>query len=207
MCAREIIGIFEKNANPASAEGMARFGIRGGHVYGLSIPFIRSLAKKIGKSHTLALDLHRHGSREARILAFMIAEPAETDDTLMEIWARAFVSWEICDQCCMCLFEKLPSAWTKAIEWSSRPEEYVKRAGFVLMARLAVSDKKADDGRFLPFLTLIEREAADNRAMVKKSVNWALRQIGKRNSRLHVCACDTARVLRELDSSSALDRP
>ena len=203
MLVQNIIEVFEDNANPAAVEGMARYGIRGGHVYGLSIPFIRSMARKIVKNQPLALDLHHQGSREARILAYMIAEPSETGDDLMESLAASFDSWEVCDQCCMNLFEKLPSAWVKAVEWNVRPEEYVKRAGFVLMARLAVSDKKAADDRFIPFLDLIVRKSTDTRAMVKKAVNWALRQIGKRNARLNEISCATARDIKVLNSGSA----
>ncbi len=200
---RDIVEVFEKNADPAAVEGMARFGIRGGRVYGLSIPFLRGMAREIGRNHRLALDLHKQGSREARILAYMIAEPCESGGDLMESWAATFDTWEVCDQCCMNLFEKMPSAWVKAVEWSDRPEEFVKRAGFVLMARLAVSDKKAADDRFIPFLGLIAKQSTDTRAMVKKAVNWALRQIGKRNTPLNELSCATARDIGDFDSAPA----
>jgi len=121
----------------------------------------------------------------------------------MEQWVTDFDSWEVCDQCIMNLFEKHPLAWEKAIEWSEREEEFIKRAGFVLMARLAVSDKKSPDDRFAPFFPLIEREAHDSRNFVKKAVNWALRQIGKRSVRLNAEASACARRLLALDSSSA----
>jgi len=121
----------------------------------------------------------------------------------MERWVKDFDYWEICDQCCMNLFEKTKLAYQKCAQWSSREEEFVKRAGFVLMARLAVSDKKADDERFERLLPLIKREASDDRNLVKKAVNWALRQIGKRNINLNRTAIETAKKIQEMDSRSA----
>ncbi len=121
----------------------------------------------------------------------------------MEQWVLDFDYWEICDQCCMNLFEKTNFAYYKATGWSSRTEEFVKRAGFVLMARLAVSDKKADDSRFEQFFPILVREAYDERNFVKKAVNWALRQIGKRNLALNKKAIEIAMVIRKIDSSSA----
>jgi 3-methyladenine DNA glycosylase AlkD len=121
----------------------------------------------------------------------------------MEKWVLDFDYWEICDQCCMNLFEKTGFAYEKAIEWSLRDEQFVKRAGFVLMARLAVSDKKADDSRFEQFFPMMLREADDERNFVKKAVNWALRQIGKRNLGLNEKAIETAMEIQKIDSKSA----
>jgi len=121
----------------------------------------------------------------------------------MERWVRDFDYWEICDQCCMNLFEKTKFAYQKAIAWSSNEKEFVKRAGFVLMARLAVSDKKADDEKFRNFLPAIKREATDDRIFVKKAVNWILRQIGKRNLNLNRKAIETAKEVQKMDSKSA----
>ena len=133
----------------------------------------------------------------------MIDIPKSVNEEQMERWALDFDSWEVCDHCIMNLFEKIPFAWDKAVEWSSRDEEFVKRAGFVLMARLAVSDKHADDKRFDVFFPIIRREAHDSRNFVKKAVNWALRQTGKRNSTLNKKAIEIARQIMNMDSNSA----
>jgi 3-methyladenine DNA glycosylase AlkD len=133
----------------------------------------------------------------------MIDEPEIVTEEQMEHWVKDLDYWEICDQCCMNLFERTIFAYQKAVEWSSRDEEFVKRAGFVLMAHLAVSDKKAKDNDFEMFLPLIIREASDNRNFVKKSVNWALRQIGKRNLNLNCKAIKTANDIQNIDSKSA----
>ncbi len=161
------------------------------------------MAREIGHNHDLALDLWQINNRETRILASIIDIPDQVTEKQMEDWVLDFDSWEVCDQCCMNLFEKIPSAWEKAEEWSFREEEFVKRAGFVLIARLAVSDKKAADKKFLNFFPHIRRGANDSRNMVKKGVNWALRQIGKRNLHLNAAASDLAEELIQSDSKSA----
>lgn len=190
-------------SNPKAVEGMARFGINPKHTYGVSIPKLRALAKEIGKNHLLARQLWSSRIHEARILAGMIDEPARVTEAQMERWVKDFDSWDVCDQCCMNLFEKTRFAYRKCVEWSARDEEFVKRAGFVLMARLAVSDKKAADKPFERFLRLIKRESADQRNFVKKAVNWALRQIGKRNLALNRKALAAAGEIRRMDSGSA----
>lgn len=182
---------------------MARFGINPDRALGVRIPDLRTLAREIGTDHSLALRLWRTGVHEARILAGMIDDPARVTERQMESWARSFDSWDICDQVCMNLFDKTPLAWSKAAEWAGRDEEFVKRAGFALMACLAVHDKGAGDGAFRRFLPSIEREAGDDRNFVKKAVNWALRQIGKRNGRLRRDALRAARRLAENESRAA----
>jgi 3-methyladenine DNA glycosylase AlkD len=199
----EIIALFENNANPDAVLGMARFGITAKKVYGLSIPFLRAIAKQIGKNHELALRLWKDETRETRILAAMIDNPKEVSESQLEQWVSEFDSWEVCDGCCMNLIEKTPYAWDKAVEWSGRDEEFVKRAGFVLMARLAVSDKKAGDNRFEKFFPIMLREAKDDRNFIKKAINWALRQIGKRNVDLRKKALVCARSMMNLNISSA----
>lgn len=189
--------------NPDSVEGMARYGINPKKTYGVSIPNLRRIAGDIGKDHLLARQLWESGIHEARILASMIDDPGKVTEKQMEQWVRDFDSWDVCDECCMNLFEDTPFAYSKCFEWSSRSEEFVKRASFVLMARLAVSDKKADDGQFLRFLPLIRREASDERNFVKKAVNWALRQIGKRNLRLHRQAIKVGKEIQRLPSKCA----
>ena len=190
-------------SDPTAVEGMARFGINPENTLGVSIPNLRKIAKGTGKDHALAQQLWTSGIHEARILASMIGNPKMVTEEQLESWVKDFDSWDVCDQCCMNLFEKTKFAYQKAVEWSSNDKEFIKRAGFVMMARLAVSDKKADDNQFEPFLPIIKREAADSRNFVKKAVNWALRQIGKRNLNLNKNAMKTAREIQEMDSKSA----
>jgi len=190
-------------SNPSAIAGMERFGITPGKTFGVGIPPLRALAKEIGKDHSLAALLWNENIRETRILASMIDDPKQLTEAQMEVWVVEFDYWEICDQCIMNLFEKSPLAWQKAVEWAARPEEFVRRAGFVLMARLAVSDKRAKDEAFMPFWELIEKFATDERNMVKKAVNWALRQMGKRNLVLNRQALDLSRKLVQSESKSA----
>jgi len=199
----DIIKKLKTVSNPKSIEGMARYGITPERTYGVSIPNLRKIAKEIGVNHALAEQLWASNIRETRILASMIAAPKMVTEEQAERWVRDFDYWEICDQCCMNLFEKTAFAYQKCVEWSLREEEFVKRAGFVLMARLAVSDKKADDKQFEKFLPFIKKESTDNRNYVKKAVNWALRQIGKRNLALNNKAVETAKEIQKTDSRSA----
>jgi 3-methyladenine DNA glycosylase AlkD len=190
-------------SDPKAVAGMARFGINPKNTYGVSIPVLRKMAKQIGKNHLLAEKLWNSDIHEARILAPLIDPPGIVTEKQMESWVKDFDSWDICDQCCSNLFDKTKFAHKKAIEWSKRREEFVKRAGFVLMATLAVHDKEAGDKEFLKFLPIIIREATDDRNFVKKAVNWALRQIGKRNSALNKIAIQTAKEIQKIDSKSA----
>jgi 3-methyladenine DNA glycosylase AlkD len=199
----KIIKKLKSLSNPEAIIGMARYGITPENTYGVSIPNLRKIVKEIGKSRKLATKLWTINIRETQILASMIEDPEMVTEEQMESWVKEFNYWEICDQCCMNLFEKTRFAYKKAIEWSSKEEEFVKRAGFVLMARLAVSDKKADDDKFEKFLPIIKREATDNRNYVKKAVNWALRQMGKRNPNLNRKAIDATKEIQEMDSKSA----
>jgi 3-methyladenine DNA glycosylase AlkD len=152
---------------------------------------LQKLARPIGRDQQLSLDLWRTGIMEARIIAAFIGEPAKVTSAQMESWLKDFDSWAVCDCCCCYLFDKTKDAYKKAIAWSRRKAEYEKRAAFALMAYLAVHDKPAPDDAFLKFLPIIAREAWDDRNFVKKAVNWALRQIGKRNRALNQAAIQT----------------
>lgn len=198
-----IVDELKRLGTPKAREGMSRFGIQTTHAFGISIPQLRTIAKKIRTNHALASGLWKTGIHEARILASMIDDPSEVSQDQMEEWATGFDSWDLVDNCCGNLFDKTPFAVPKAQEWSTRGEEYVKRAGFALMAELAVHDKNAPDKTFLDFLPTIVREAGDKRNFVKKAVNWALRQIGKRNVILNEAAIRTSMMIRNLDSRSA----
>jgi len=199
----EILNKLKALSNPKAVEGMARYGINPENTYGVSIPNLRKIAGETGKNHALAQELWASGIHEARILASMIDDPKMATEEQLESWVKDFDSWDVCDQCCMNLFKKTGLAYRKADEWSESDEEFVKRAGFVLMACLAVSDKKADDRQFEIFLPIIKREASDNRNYVKKAVNWALRQIGKRNANLNKKAIETSKEIQKMDSRSA----
>jgi 3-methyladenine DNA glycosylase AlkD len=203
MTCPEILKKLKSLADPKAAAGMARYGINVKNTLGVSIPKLRNLAKKIGKDHQIARELWGAGIHEARMLASMVDDPAKVSEKLMEKWAADFASWDVCDQVCSNLFDKTGFAWTKAVEWTGRKEEFAKRAGFVLMAVLAVHDKQAPDSAFLKFMPIIRRESGDERNFVRKAVNWALRQIGKRNLNLNRIAVNTATELSKMDSKSA----
>jgi 3-methyladenine DNA glycosylase AlkD len=190
-------------ANPHNVEGMAKFGINPKNTYGISIATLRDMAGEIGKSHELAQQLWKTKIHEARILAAFIDRPELVTENQMDCWTADFDSWDVCDQCCISLFKETKYAWGKAIAWSRRQDEFVKRAGFALMATLAVHDKKSGDRKFLQMLQVIKRESTDERNYVKKAVNWALRQIGKRNKTLNIAAIKTAEEISDLNSSSA----
>jgi 3-methyladenine DNA glycosylase AlkD len=199
----EVIKKLKRMGDPKAAEGAARFGICVPDILGVSAPDLRRLAKEIGKDHALAGRLWTTDIHDARCLAALVDDPARVTPRQMERWAAGFNSWAVCDAACCCLFDKTPHAWEKAVEWTDRQPEYVKRAGFVLMAALAVHDKKAPDERFEVFLPLLIQHTADERNFVKKAVNWALRQIGKRNGRLNKLAIQTAEDIRRTDSKAA----
>lgn len=200
---QEILKRLKALANPAIAAGMARFGSRPKKALGISAPNLRKLAKEIGRDHRLALRLWDSGIHEAKILASLIDEPEMVTAAQMERWVKDFDSWDVCDACCCNLFDKTPVAYQKAAAWSRRKEEFVKRAGFALVAYLVVHDKKAKDEVFIRFLPIIKRESRDERNFVKKAVNWALRQIGKRNTALNRLAIQTAKEIRAMDSKTA----
>ena len=192
-----------RRSSPKAVAGMSRFGIQTSMALGVSIPQLRDVAKEVGTNHDLAQELWKTRIHEARILASMIDDPTKVSEDQTEEWAADFDSWDVVDGCCGNLFDKTEFAERKAREWSLRKEEFVKRAGFVLMAELAVHDKEASNKTFLDFLPLIVREASDERNFVKKAVNWALRQIGKRNEVLNAAAIKTCSKIRDLDSRSA----
>jgi 3-methyladenine DNA glycosylase AlkD len=168
--------------------GMARYGIRVDNAFGVSVRELRKIAKKLGTDHELALALWKTGNHEARLLACFVDDPASVTAAQMEAWAKDFDSWDICDQATTSLFDLSKHGWSTAREWGKRDDEWTKRGGFAMMAGLAVHDKSASDGSFQKLLPLIRRGAFDERNFVKKAVNWALRNIGKRNRSLNAAA-------------------
>ena len=199
----EILAHLQSLAKPENVAGMARYGINPDHTYGVSMPILRQLAREIGKDHRLAAELWSSGVHEARILASLVDDPALVTEDQMGRWVAEFDSWDVCDQCCSNLFTRTRLAYRKAMEWSTSQKEFTKRAGFVLMATLAVKDKKGSDGQFEPFFANIKMGATDGRNFVRKAVNWALRQIGKRSPDLNRKARETAQQIRLIDSASA----
>ena len=198
-----ILSILRSMASEPNRLGMGRFGINVDRALGIKVTDLRKLARRIEKGHDLALQLWETGIHEARLLATMIDDPSAVTDTQMENWAADFNSWDVVDQACNNLFRRTPFAHTKAADWAARDEEFVKRAGFALMAVLAVHDREASDTVFEKYLALVEREAGDDRNYVKKAVNWALRQIGKRDPSMREKATIVAGRIREQDNKSA----
>jgi len=201
--ATSVLNRLRSLADADTVKGMASFGINTKNALGVSMTAIRKLAGEIGREHELAIQLWRTGIHEARILAALVDDPGQVTEDQMERWVKDFDSWDVCDQVCGSLFDRTPMAYAKAIEWSAREEEYVRRAGFVLMATLSVHDKKADDGKFLQFLPIIKKRAEDERNYVKKAVNWALRQIGKRSIPLNAEALRAAEDILKMGAKSA----
>lgn len=198
----ELLAALHAQANPVNVAGMARFGIRPANALGISIYTLRRMAGKT-RDHELALRLWQTGIHEARLLACFVDPPERVTPEQMDAWAADFDSWDICDQACTSLFDKTSHAWGKALEWPARPDEFVRRGAFALMAGLAWHDKTAPDEAFLPFLPIIQQYATDERNFVKKAVNWALRGIGKRSPGLLQAAWNTAEQIRAIDSRSA----
>jgi 3-methyladenine DNA glycosylase AlkD len=198
-----VIAELRSKADPGAAKGMARFGISSENALGVSMPVLRRMAKGLGKDHGIAAGLWKSGIHEARVLAALVDEPLKVTESQMERWVKDFDSWDVCDGCCGNLFDRTPFAYRKAVEWSTRKEEYVKRAGYVLMAELAVHDKDASDEMFLRFFENIIEGSTDSRNFVRKAVNWALRQIGKRNLDLNKAADELAQMISRIDSPSA----
>lgn len=199
--------IFEKLEplkNTKNIEGMARFGIRSENALGIKVPVLRQIAKDIGKNHELAAELWKSPVHEMKLIGIFIEDPRLVDEEQMEEWVSGFYSWDICDQTCSTVFDKHPLAWQKAVEWSRREEEFVKRAGFVMMAVIAVHDKKSEDALFEKFFPYLSDGAIDERNFVKKAVNWAIRSIGKRSSYLREKALELcSRILESYPDSKA----
>jgi len=199
----EIISKLQSLANPENVKGMARYGINQHNNLGISIYLLRPLAKEIGINHALALKLWDSTLHDARLLACFIDDPQQITSEQMDAWAEDFDSWDICDQACTSLFDLSPLAYKKVFQWADKEKEFVKRAAFSLIAGLAVHDKTATDQDFERFLSLCIRHSNDERNYVKKAVNWALRNIGKRNLSLNKKALKTAEEIKNIDSKSA----
>ncbi len=203
MKTEQIIALLEAEGSEENRAGMARYGINTERAYGVSVKRLREIAKSAGSNHEVAQELWATGMHEARMLASLVDEPAKVTPKAMDEKVAEFDSWDVCDGFCNNLFRKTPFAHAKVQEWTVREETFVRRAGFALMANLAVHDKKTTDSIFAEYLTLIEVAADDERNFVKKAVNWALRQIGKRSPGLNGAAIACAERLAARDSKPA----
>jgi len=203
MKCEEVIEKLKSLYSPENVKGMARYGINPKDNLGISIYKLRAIAKEIGKDHELALQLWDSGIHDARLLAVFIEDPVRVTEEQMDSWAADFDSWDVCDQACTSLFDVTPLAWRKVVEWAERDEEFVKRGAFSLIAGLAVHDKKASDKKFERFFPLIKKHSIDDRNYVKKAVNWALRNIGKRNLGLNKQTIKLSEEILKIDSKSA----
>jgi 3-methyladenine DNA glycosylase AlkD len=198
-----LLAEMSRHRSQKNIDGMERFGIVSKNVLGLTTPFIKAAAKKHKRDHSLALELWRSGIFEARILAAFIADPKQLKISIANQWVREFDNWAICDGVCIHCFRDTPYAHELIGKWVKRKEEFVRRAGFSMIATLAVNDKRSEDKVFLKYLPIIKKYSTDERNYVKKAVNWALRQIGKRNLKLNGAAIKAAKEIQRLDSSSA----
>ncbi len=203
MDIKTVLKELKSHRNPKNIEGMVRFGINPKLCYGIPIPLLRVLAKKIGNNHHLALQLWVSGVHEARILAGMIDELPLVTEKQMDQWVADFDSWDVCDQCCSNLLYKPSFVVKKINRYAKAEEEFVRRTAFTLMAVLAVHDKKMSDQEFENFFPLIKKYSTDDRNFVRKAVNWALRQIGKRNLSLNKKAIAAAAEISKINSKSA----
>ena len=202
MDAHAVIGELRERADPSRKPGMARVGIDVTQALGVSMPDIRATAKTCGVDHALSLELWTTGIHEARILATLVADPDAQTELERERWVLDITSWDLCDSAAD-LFGHAPAHSSVIEAWVRRPEAFVKRCAFSMMARRAVWAKQAPDQEFLGYLPMIRRAATDDRNEVKKGVSWALRQIGKRNRALHSAAIDEAERILLLGTPSA----
>jgi 3-methyladenine DNA glycosylase AlkD len=191
----DVLPWLKRRGTRRNVKGMARYGLEAKRVFGVPMGTLLSLSKRLGKDHALAMALWESGWYEARLLAALVGDPERVTRRQMNAWAASFENWADCDTACFKLFDRTPFAWEKARQWSTSPRLFVKRAGFALMACLALHDKEAPDKRFLAFLPVIEQGARDERNFVKKAVNWALRSIGRRNLELNAAALVVAKRL------------
>jgi 3-methyladenine DNA glycosylase AlkD len=199
----DVLAELKAMGSEANRAGMARFGINTDRAFGVSMQAMRPLERKYRRQHDLAAALWKSGFHEARILAAMVEDPKQVTQNQMDAWTVAFDSWDVCDQACMRVFAKTPYVAEKVDKWAKDEREFVRRAAFALIAGYTVAAKKADDREFLAFLPIIEAHAADPRNFVKKAVNWALRQIGKRSPSLHKPALKLAEKLAASDDKTA----
>lgn len=200
MNVEEAVAALRAAADPSRRPGMARVGIDVSRALGVSVPHIRRIARRAGTDDPLAAALWDTAIHEARMLATLVADPAEIPRARVEAWILDVTSWDLGDFSAD-LFVRTPYRDALIETWATREEPFVKRCAFAMIARQAVSDRTADDAAFIAYLPLIATAAVDDRNDVKKGVSWALRQIGKRDRTLHAAAL--AHAERILDDALA----
>ena len=203
MDVNEVIKEIKEYANPKDKEGMARFGINIEKAFGVSVYTLRKIAKNYKNNHELALNLWKTDIHEARIFATMVDDPKLVTEKQMDNWVKDFNSWDLCDLCCSNLFDKTPYVHKKILQWTKDERKFVRRAGFVLIAATSVHKKDWKDKDFERYFSLIEKYSDDERNFVKKAVNWALRQVGKRNKSLNKKAIALAKKIKKRDTKTA----
>jgi 3-methyladenine DNA glycosylase AlkD len=207
MTVDEVLQGLKSRGRSEVRDGMSRFAITTTKSYGVPTPVLKEFAREVKKqttdSHVLAADLWKTGNYEARAVAFLIDDPKRVTQQQMDDWAADFDNWATVDGTCGYLFCRTPFAYEKAVEWADAKPEFVKRAAFAMMAYLAVHDKKAADEKLAAFLPVIEKHSVDDRNFVRKAVNWALRQIGKRSRYLNELAIGSANRIKAQDSKAA----
>ena len=192
----------ERKGSKKNREGMARYGLAARKVFGVSVGDLQKYARTLGRDHALALELWETGWYEARLLAAFVDEPAKVTAAQMDRWARDFENWGDCDTVCLHLFDQSPLAWRKVPTWCGRKPEFQRRAGFALLAALALHDKSSNDAPFRKSFALIRGAATDDRNFVKKAVNWALRSIGNRNLAMYDAALELAEEFAESEDAT-----
>jgi 3-methyladenine DNA glycosylase AlkD len=198
----EIMRALDRLADPAVKNGQVHYGIQPDNSLGIRIPLLRELVKGV-RDHDLALQLWKTGVHEARILASLVDDPRQVTLKQMECWVQDLDSLDVCDQACNNLFVRTPFAVDCALAWMEREEEYIRRAGFVLVACLAVHARKMKDDEFLQFFPRMVSHATDERNFVRKAVNWALRGVGKRSLYLCRVALNVADEIETLNTPTA----
>ena len=182
---------------------MARFGINTENAYGISITTLRKIQRKIKMDDGLARRLWNSRVHEARLLGSMIADPKKLRAGDVESIVRRFDSWDLVDEYCLNLFTKSRLGYSMAFRYGRRNSEFEKRTGYAAIAVYAWYHKDAPDAEFEKFFPLIVKGSTDERNFVRKAVNWALRQIGKRNLRLNLKAIAVAREISRIDNRTA----
>jgi len=199
----QILRTFKTHGSRKNVLGMSRFGIISKKAYGLSAPVLHRLARKYRRNHELALQLWKTGIHDARILAALIDDPRQVTKRQMEQWVRQFDNWAVCDTTVGKLFSRVPGAFETAVRWSRNRREFIKRAGYAMMAYLTIRQKEAENTKFIRLFPHLQRGSVDGRNYVKKSVNWAIRQIGKKNANLNRAAIRFAKKLHSMNVPSA----
>jgi 3-methyladenine DNA glycosylase AlkD len=201
--AEAVVAWLKRRGTKKTRDGMARYAIPSDKALGIPVGVLRQYARRLGGNHDLAAELWKTGWYEARLLATFVDEPSLVTPRQMDRWSRDFDNWAVCDSACFHLFDRTPHAWGKVWSWADKPDEFVKRAAFALLASLTVHDKQAGDEPFAEGLVLVERAANDEWNFVKKAVNWALRSIGKRSLALHTAALEVSQRLAESKNAAA----